>query len=51
MIGEHVLEEDIEMNPTKTKKVTNVRSVHAEEQIKLSPPRRMSLEGTLAYMR
>ena len=51
VIGEHMLEEDIEMNPTKTKKVTNVRSVHAEEQIKLSPPRRLSLEETLAYMR
>jgi len=35
VIGEYVLEEDMEMNPCKSKKLTNVRSVGSEEQIKL----------------
>jgi len=40
VIGEHNLEADLEMNPTKTKKLTNVRTVGHEDQIKLMPPRK-----------
>ena len=39
VIGEHTKEEDIELNPTKEKKLTNVRSTGHEEQIKLAQPR------------
>jgi GTP-binding protein len=41
----------MEMNPVKAKKATNVRAAGSEEQIKLIPPRIMSLEEMIAYMR
>ncbi len=51
VIGEYVLEDDMEMNPTKSKKLTNVRSVGHEEQIKLTTPRIFSLEEAITYIR
>ena len=51
VIGEYVLEEDMEMNPTKAKKLTNVRSVGSEEQIKLQPHRQFNLEEAVTYIR
>lgn len=51
VIGEHLLDDDIDMNPVKAKKATNIRAAGSEEQIKLTPPRNMSLEETIAYMR
>lgn len=51
VIGEHVLDTDMEMNAVRTKKLTNVRSVGSEEQIKLSPPRIFSLEEAISYIR
>lgn len=38
------------MNPCKLKKVTNVRSVLADESIKVAPPLRMGTEELIAYM-
>merc|ERR1712032_1759061 len=37
-------------NPTKAKKLTNVRSAGADESLRLRPPRRLSLEDYLSYM-
>ena len=51
VIGEHVLDTDMEMNPCKLKKLTNVRSVGHEDAIKLSPPRLFSLEEAVTYIR
>lgn len=51
VIGEYVLEEDMEMNPTKTKKLTNIRTVGHEEQIKLIPPKVFNLEEAITYIR
>ena len=51
VIGEHVLDTDMEMNAVRTKKLTNVRSVGSEEHIKLSPPRIFSLEEAISYIR
>lgn len=51
VIGEHLKEEDIELNPTKEKKLTNVRSVGSEEKIVLSPPRIFTLEDAISYVR
>lgn len=51
VIGEHVLETDIEMNPTKQKQVTNVRTHEKDEQIRLVPPRVFNVEEAIAYMR
>ena len=51
VIGEHTLESDIDMNPCKTKKLTNIRSAGNDQNIRLQPPRRMTLEDAVAYIR
>jgi GTP-binding protein len=51
VIGEYVLEDDMEMNPCKAKHLTNIRSKGSEEQIKLSPPNIFSLEEAITYIR
>lgn len=52
VIGEYVLEDtDMEMNPCKAKKLTNIRTVNSEEQIKLAPARIFSLEEAVSYIR
>jgi len=52
VIGEHVLEADMEMNAVKAKEVTNIRVSGAQDQVeKLSPPRIMALEEAIAYIR
>ncbi|MCB1141897.1 MAG: translational GTPase TypA [Leptospiraceae bacterium] len=50
IIGEHSRENDLEVNPVKEKKLTNVRSSGADEAIRLVPPRRMSLEQNIEYL-
>jgi len=44
VIGEYVLEDDMEMNPCKEKHLTNIRTKGSEEQIKLVPPKIFGLE-------
>lgn len=39
-----------QVNPCRLKKVTNVRSVLADEAVKLAPPVRMGTEELIAYM-
>ena len=51
VIGEYVLDDDMEMNAVKTKKVTNVRAVGHDDAIKLSPPRVFGLEDAITYIR
>lgn len=51
VIGEHVLEIDMEMNPCKPKKLTNIRSAGSEEQIKLVPKVNISLEDAISQAR
>lgn len=51
IIGESSREGDLEVNPAKTKQLSNVRSVTKEERVKLTPPRIMSLEEVIAYVR
>lgn len=51
VIGEYVLDGDMEMNPTKTKHLTNIRMKGSEEQIKLVPPKIFSLEEAITYIR
>jgi GTP-binding protein len=50
IIGEHSRENDLEVNPLKGKKLTNVRASGKDDAITLTPPRRMSLEEALAYI-
>lgn len=51
IIGEHNKDNDIEVNPTKAKQVTNIRSTHREGLYKLTPIQQLSLEGTLSYIK
>jgi GTP-binding protein len=51
VIGEYVLDDDMEMNSVRAKKSTNIRTVGHEEAIKLAPPRLFSLEEAVSYIR
>lgn len=50
IIGEHNRENDLEVNPLKSKQLTNIRAAGSDENIKLTPPKIMSLEETLSYI-
>jgi GTP-binding protein len=50
IIGEHSRDNDLEVNPVKEKKLTNVRAAGKDEALLLIPPRRMSLEQAIAYI-
>ncbi|MBO6289112.1 MAG: translational GTPase TypA [Alphaproteobacteria bacterium] len=50
IIGEHNKYNDIDVNPTKSKQLTNIRAAGKDEAIDLIPPRKMSLEQALAYI-
>jgi len=51
VVGEHTRDTDLPINITKEKKLTNMRSSTADEAIQLVPPRRMSLEQCLEWIR
>ena len=51
VIGEHVLENDMEMNPCKAKQLTNIRTKGKEEEVNLTPPRILGLEDAVSYIR
>ncbi|HQT59702.1 MAG TPA: translational GTPase TypA [Acidiphilium sp.] len=50
IIGEHSRENDLDVNPIKEKKLTNIRAAGKDEALLLTPPRRMSLEQAIAYI-
>ncbi len=50
VIGQNPKAEDIELNVCKTKKLTNMRSAGADEALKLTPPKEMSLEQCLDFI-
>ncbi|HWL79334.1 MAG TPA: translational GTPase TypA [Roseomonas sp.] len=50
ILGEHSRENDLDVNPIKEKKLTNVRAAGKDEALLLTPPRRMSLEQAIAYI-
>ena len=50
IIGENPRSEDMPVNPTKTKHLTNMRSVGEGKGIQLEPPLKMSLERALEYI-
>ena len=51
IVGENSRADDMDVNPTKEKKLTNVRSSTGEELERLIPPRLMSLEQSLEFCR
>lgn len=50
IIGEHNKYNDIDVNPTKSKQLTNIRAAGKDEAIDLIPPRKLSLEQALSYI-
>ena len=50
IIGEHSRDNDLEVNPLKGKKLTNIRASGTDEAVRLTPPVRMSLEEAIAYI-
>jgi len=51
IVGENSRSEDIDVNPTKEKKLTNMRSSTAEELVRLIPHKQMSLEQALEFIK
>lgn len=50
IIGEHTKPNDLEINPCRSKQLTNIRAAGKDEAISLTPPRRISLEEGLSYI-
>ena len=50
IIGEHSRENDLEVNPLKGKKLTNVRASGTDEAVRLTTPVTMTLEQAIAYI-
>jgi GTP-binding protein len=51
IIGENARSDDLDVNPTKAKQQTNVRAASADILIRLAPPTRLTLEGSLEFLR
>lgn len=50
LVGEHNRDNDLEVNVLKGKQLTNIRAAGKDETIKLTPPRKMTLEDAMAYI-
>ena len=51
IVGEHARSNDLDVNITKEKKLTNMRSSTSDELERLVPPRRLSLEQALEFIK
>jgi GTP-binding protein len=51
IVGEHARGDDLDVNPAKEKKLTNIRSSTADELVRLVPPRPMPLDRALEFIR
>ncbi|CAM6121657.1 unnamed protein product [Calypogeia fissa] len=50
VVGEHSRDTDLELNPVRTKALTNVRAASKDENVNLTPPRLLSLEEAIGYV-
>jgi GTP-binding protein len=50
IIGENSRMDDLDVNPMKAKQLTNVRASGKDEAVRLTPPRRLTLEQAIAYI-
>ena len=50
IIGENAKPDDLEVNPMKSKQLTNFRSTGKDDAIRLTPPKRLTLEQAIAYI-
>ena len=50
IVGEHTRPNDLEVNPLKTKQLTNIRASGKDDAIRLAPPKLLTLEQAIAYI-
>ena len=50
IVGEHSRENDLVVNATKAKQLTNIRAAGSDENIMLTPPRKFTLEQAIDYI-
>lgn len=50
VIGEHSRDNDLDVNPLKAKQLTNFRAAGKDEAVRLTPPRKLTLEQAIAYI-
>ncbi|KAH7577007.1 hypothetical protein JRO89_XS01G0190400 [Xanthoceras sorbifolium] len=50
IIGEHSRDTDLDVNPVRAKELNNIRAASKDENVKLSPPRLMTLEEAIGYV-
>jgi GTP-binding protein len=50
IIGEHAKGQDLEVNPLKAKQLTNIRAAGKDDAVDLTPPLRMTLDKSIAYI-
>ncbi|EFJ15282.1 hypothetical protein SELMODRAFT_180460 [Selaginella moellendorffii] len=50
IVGEHCRDADLDVNPVKAKELTNIRAPGKDENVKLTPPRLVTLEEAIGYV-
>uniref|UniRef100_A0A803QJN0 Tr-type G domain-containing protein n=1 Tax=Cannabis sativa TaxID=3483 RepID=A0A803QJN0_CANSA len=50
IIGEHSRDTDLDVNPVRAKELNNIRAASKDENVKLSPPRLITLEEAIGYV-
>ncbi len=50
IVGENAKDNDLDVNPLKAKQLTNIRAAGKDDAVKLTPPRRLTLEQAFAYI-
>ena len=50
IVGEHTRDNDLEVNPTRKKKLTNMRASGTDDSVKLAPPKIINLEAALDWI-
>ena len=50
IVGENSRSDDMEVNPTKEKKLTNMRASSSDDTERMTPPRELSLEQALEFI-
>jgi GTP-binding protein len=50
IIGEHSRDNDLEVNPLKAKQLTNIRAAGKDDAVRLTPPRKLTLEQAISYI-
>ena len=50
IIGENAKPQDLDVNPLKAKQLTNIRAAGKDDAVRLTPPRKLSLEEAISYI-